>query len=88
MKHSVLFKKWVAPIFLCVLLAGCATAYKQINPGMTENEVMQKIGRPHEVQKGAQEEVIWIYRNYPVDSYYYFRDGAVIDKKMAPNAAF
>lgn len=69
-------------------LMGCATAYRQINPGMTENEVIQKIGRPHEVQKGTQGEAIWVYKEYPIDFYYYFREGTVIDKKTAPNAAF
>ncbi|NLH39902.1 MAG: hypothetical protein GX445_07565 [Elusimicrobia bacterium] len=39
MKHPVLFKKWVAPILLCALLTGCATAPVKLNTPSGRPEV-------------------------------------------------
>lgn len=83
-------RKFIAVLCL-VLLCGCAegaVSPKTIKNGFTSEQLIEKVGLPQEKTDGPNGIEIWVYRNYPMDIYYYVKDGRVIDKKLAPNAAY
>ena len=65
-----------------MLVIGCAH-YAIRQGGMSTSELMEKVGPPQEIRKGPSNTEIWVYKDYPLDFYYYIENNIVVGKRSS-----
>ncbi len=75
-------------VFLCILifvgsfLLGCARNLTQIQPGLSRETVIERLGKPNFVSRNEKEGLRWIYTNRDLESPPYFKqqteDGEIL----------